>query len=241
MKNVFLSSVFGALLIGTSIFATQWTTSQVCDNEFYSQASQDKFVQQLLYNMLGKNDAGSYLEVGAGDPVIINNTMFFEKKYGWTGVSIDISSSSLDRWTTIRRNPLLIQDATESDYDKILQNFPNVIDYLSLDIDGNYDKVLAKLPLDKYTFKVITIEHDAYRFGNGFMLSERQILESFGYLRVCSNVLVKGRDFEDWWIHPSAFPPSMVFELTSLRLNKQDHREIIKTLRRLNPRWAIKG
>lgn len=197
---------------------------------FHAQASQDKFVYALLYGLLDKQDAGFYLEIGAGDPIFINNSYFLEKSLKWEGTSIEISSKYLKKWSSARDNLLLIEDATKCDYETILESFPQIIDYLSLDVDGFYTDVLERIPFDKYLFKIITIEHDFYVFGDIYREKEREVLSSLGYHLLCADVLHVGRDFEDWWIHPSVFPPSAFSQLTSLDLNGKDHREVIKNI-----------
>ncbi len=200
------------------------------EESFYSQASQDKFVYALLYDLLGKQDKGYYLEIGAGEPIHINNSYFFEKNLEWSGVSIDISDNLSERWYAERTNSLLSEDATKSDYDAILQDFPQVIDYLSLDIDGFYDVVLMRIPFDKHIFKIITIEHDFYRFGDVFRERERQILTAWGYHLLCPNVRHNGFAFEDWWIYPSAFPSDEFSTLISLDLQDKEHTQLIQTI-----------
>jgi hypothetical protein len=205
----------------------------------YSQASQDQFVYSLLYELLDKQDEGYYLEIGAGHPSSGNNSYFFEKALGWKGVSLDINSSATQSWYSIRQNTLLIEDATLADYQSILKPFPQVIDYLSLDIDNNYDIVLQKIPFDEHIFKVITIEHDFYRFGDKYRQKEREILESLGYRLLCPDVSIylSGMNymFEDWWIHPSAFPPDLLAKLTSFDLKGKRHDQLISIIKELLP------
>ena len=200
---------------------------------FFSQACQDEFLDMVLYGLTNKKDQGYYLEIGGADPVANNNSYFFEKNYNWKGVSIEINERFLQPWIKQRTNPLLIEDATKSDFVSILQSFPHSIDYLSLDVDGHYDYVLSRIPLHKYTFKVITIEHDFYRFGNVYREKERAILNAHGYHLLCPDVIYSGLCFEDWWIHPSAFESSDFLKLTSLDLHKKDCQEIIKILKTL--------
>jgi hypothetical protein len=111
-----------------------------------------------------------------------------------------------------------------------------VIDYLSLDIDSSYDVVLQKMFLNDYIFKVITIEHDFYRFGDKFRKDEREILSSLGYYLLCPDVSVffSGRDciFEDWWVHPAAFPADVFSKLTSLDLRAKSHDQLINIIRK---------
>lgn len=203
---------------------------QIKQKDFYSQASQDEFVYTILYDVLNKQDGGFYLDIGAGDPIHTNNTYFFEKNLKWKGASIDLNEN---QWSTVRKNPLLVQDATQSDYASILKSFPRVIDYLSLDVDSAYDVVLEKIPFDDYIFKVITIEHDFYRFGDLYRERERNILSAAGYYLLCPDVSHPAcGSFEDWWVHPSAFPPSVFSKLTSLDLTEKDHQEIIRDFKR---------
>jgi hypothetical protein len=201
--------------------------------EFHSQAGQDEFVYSVLYGVLDKQDQGYYLEIGAERPIVINNTYFFEKNLRWSGVSLDISTAYVGQWLFQRKNPLLVIDATKANYDIILKDFPQVIDYLSLDIDGNYDIVLERLSKVDHIFKVITIEHDAYRYGDQYRKKEREMLSSLGYYLLCSNVRKGNRVFEDWWIHPQFFPREKLSALTSLDLHEKDCNEIVRILKRL--------
>ncbi|MGD0664287.1 MAG: hypothetical protein ABSA17_00975 [Rhabdochlamydiaceae bacterium] len=229
--------IFGAILTSSNHCIASPPFSKHEQINYNSQASQDRFVECILYGLLGKQDNGYYLEIGASHPIEHNNTYFFEKKYGWKGVSIDIDDGYKNRWPSIRQNPLLIEDATKSDYRLILKPFPQVIDYLSLDIDTNYDIVLRKIFLNDYIFKVITIEHDFYRFGDKFRKDEREILSSLGYYLLCPDVSVffDRRDsiFEDWWVHPIAFPPDVFTKLTSLDLKGKSHDQLINIIRKL--------
>ena len=206
---------------------------QIDEREFYSQANQDKFVYSLLYGLLDKQDKGYYLEIGASEPIYINNSYFFEKNVQWDGVSIDISDQFVELWQATRKNLLLSEDATRSNYTSILKNFPRVIDYLSLDVDGYYDVVLEKVINSDHVFKVITIEHDFYRFGDAYRQKERTILTELGYYMLCSDVSNEGNAFEDWWIHPDFFPASVFSKLTTLDLRALDYTEIMPLIRNL--------
>lgn len=203
---------------------------------FYSQVNQDEFVVTLLYDLLGKQDSGVYLEIGAGDPMQINNTYVLEKTYGWQGISIDISSSLTSRWYSVRSNPLLVKDALALDYCAVLKELPQVIDYLSLDIDGYYDVVLRKVMDSSHIFKIITIEHDYYRYGDIYRNKEREILTAFGYHLLYSDIPDAGDVFEDWWIHPDYFPSFLLQKLTSQHLQGKTSDEIIHYIKTMIPK-----
>jgi hypothetical protein len=198
--------------------------------KFYSQASQDKFVFLMSYCLSNKQDQGYYLEIGSGDPVKINNTYFLEKNFNWRGINIDYNEGFCEKWASKRVNNLHILDATKADYQDLLQNFPKVIDYLSLDIDNFYDIVLERVLASNHVFKIITIEHDCYRYGDKFKDRERLMLKSKGYHLLCSGVSLCGGSFEDWWINPEFFGPELIQRLSLLDLDSKDHKILIETL-----------
>lgn len=225
VKNVGVSSIFiSLLLIGNPLSASE-------EVKFNSQACQDEFVYTILYKLLNKQDSGYYLEIGAGDPISINNTYVLEKNYGWMGMSIDILEPLSLQWNRLRKNPLLISDATQLDYSTLLRKFPKVIDYLSLDIDTQYDTVLKKVISSNHIFKVITIEHDAYRYGTIYRNKEREILTACGYHLLCGDISKNRCAFEDWWVHPDFIPPILLQQLKSLDLHHKDASEVIRNLK----------
>ena len=227
--NLFLVSVS---LGQTSISAASATYP---DTAFQSQASQDQFVYTLLYDILNKQDEGYYLDIGASHPVRISNSYFFDRNLSWNGIGIDISDEYASEWAKQRKNALLIADATRVDYAEILKPFPPVIDYLSLDVDEKYDAVLEVIPFDQYIFKIITIEHDAYRYGDVYRNAERKILSSHGYYLLCPNVSKLGYVYEDWWIHPSAFPSDVLDELKMMDLQDKDYQQLILNIQSIIP------
>ncbi len=172
----------------------------------YSQAHQDLFVRLLLD--FKRN--GFYVEIGASDPKESNNTYLLETELDWNGSSLEIDSDLTDAFNLVRKNKCIRADATDFDYRShfVKNKYPFQIDYLSLDIDPSAITfaALKKLPFNDYRFSVITYEHDCYTSGPEFMLKSREFLERHGYVRVVSNVLCCGRDFEDWYIDPTCVP-----------------------------------
>lgn len=169
-------------------------------DQFYSNAGQDEFA----FKLNNKKTSGFYLEIGCGDPTFHNNTMYLES-VGWSGISIDRDKYDYSS----RKNKYFQENALEISYKYFFRenNVPKILDYLSLDIDLSSTDCLYKLPLNEYAFKIITIEHDSYRFGDSPRNAQRKLLINSGYHLLCGDVtgppLLEHQYFEDWWVHPS--------------------------------------
>jgi hypothetical protein len=186
--------------------------------EYQSDARQDEFVT----NLLGFKKSGTYVDIGSCDSRISNNTYFMSSHLGWKGICIERDKYNSPSYN--RQNNLFInEDATMIEYDHVFKSFFGGgscrIDYLSLDVDTDSLCVLGMLPMSSYTFSVITIEHDAYLYGDHYRQPQRDLLLSQGYELLCSDVLVEQsgfdrRDcpFEDWWVFGD-FDKSIVREV----------------------------
>lgn len=93
--------------------------------------------------------------------------------------------------------------------DAVLDNFgaPRIIDYLSLDVEGQEYAILSTFPFEKYKFRTLTVEHNAPHVGPELQTKIRNLLTANGY------VYVKGNDdiqrwghgpIDDFYINPSA-------------------------------------
>jgi hypothetical protein len=164
----------------------------------YSQCGQDRFALAVLN---GKTD-GLFAEIGTSHPIEINNTYGLEQ-IGWRGFMVDNDPGCIkllgDR---PRKSPFIFADATKLAWNaKSIPHFGEVFDFLSLDVDAATVATLRGIPLGEIRFRVATIEHDAYRFGNGPRNEMREIMWCAGYILVCSDVKNQGMEFEDWWVH----------------------------------------
>jgi hypothetical protein len=170
----------------------------------YSQVKQDLFV--LEKTNFKKN--GTFVDIAAGHPMDINNTFLLENEYEWNGISVEIDSRWNQLWNK-RKCKYLNCDAFSLDYDKLFNELAetnkikdNTFDYLSLDLEPTEltDKLLHILPLNKFKFKVITYEHDAYRYGFFYKNRAMDYLKSLGYSLCKENIINIGNDpFEDWY------------------------------------------
>jgi hypothetical protein len=166
----------------------------------FSQAGQDLFVLSLLD---GKRN-GIFLDLGCNQPILINNTFLLESQFGWSGLSVDIDESHFPMFV-FRKCKTLAADCTQLDWDHVVDELgTSKIDYLSLDLEPPAVtlKGLMNIPFDRVNFSVVTFEHDAYRSGDEVKAVSRKIFEDSGYVRLCSNVILDGFVFEDWYYNP---------------------------------------
>lgn len=168
-----------------------------------SDAHQDKFA----YERCGCSEFGIFLDIGCGDPQLGNNTYTLETELKWRGLLMDISPDNVYRCQLVRRSVVIQADALQFDWKKVADDpwMGKEIDYLSLDIDDQPNEfpktvvVLKNLIDAGFVFKVITVEHDAYRMEEPRRL-QRELLSANGYELtvpdICGSI---GRPFEDWW------------------------------------------
>jgi|WetSurSiteA1Bulk_404760.scaffolds.fasta_scaffold00217_7 hypothetical protein len=168
--------------------------------ENFSQCFQDMFILMMLK---GKHK-GNFLEIGCGDPFFNNNTALLEKKFGWSGLSIDIDLEKIGKFNLKRESTAFCGDATKIDFDKILRE--DYYDYLQIDCDPAIIsfQVLQRIPFETAKFAVITFEHDNFcDERKDIKERSREYLRSFGYIMVVNNIAEdRFSDFEDWWVHP---------------------------------------
>jgi hypothetical protein len=62
---------------------------------------------------------------------------------------------------------------------------------------------LKRIDFNKYSFSVITYEHDLYDAGPEPRAESREILASFGYTLALSDVRHGDLQFEDWYVNES--------------------------------------
>lgn len=77
------------------------STQHKMTEQYHSQWKQDKFLEETIFK---GHKEGVFVDVGAHDGVTINNTLFFEKKHGWTGINVEPIKSVYDKLNTNRPN-----------------------------------------------------------------------------------------------------------------------------------------
>jgi len=196
---------------------------------FYSQSKQDEWVNILLN---GKTD-GYFLDIGAYDGVATSNSYFFESEKGWTGVCVEADPGPFVNLSRVRTSKNY--NVAAMDYDGVC-NFsnmvvgsgpeipcrkingileesgaPDFIDYLSIDIEGLEYTVLSDIDFDRWTFGLMTVEHNLYCDGPENKNKIYDLLTSRGYVRVQEDVVSLDNSnpiwylqpYEDWYVHES--------------------------------------
>ena len=173
------------------------------DNNF-SQSGQDQFA----YNISGSN--GTYLEIGAHDPVINSNTFNLEVKCNWNGISVEYDKSFQMSWgdNKQRKNNVIWDDAFNINYSSLIKQreLPNRLNYLSCDIEPaeNTFNILKKVISSKLNFDFISFEHDKYSIGNKYEDLSIEYLKNYNYKVAVKDVYSRNKRYkiyETWFVN----------------------------------------
>jgi len=185
--------------------------------EWKSQLGQDEFVARMMQYKRG----GTYVDIGAGDPIEISNTFALERNLGWSGVLCEKNPDLLAAIMRNRPGNIVHDDALTADWSTMFSKIADDIwiDYLSLDLEPPELtlSVLRSLPLDRFRFRIATVEHDLYRVGGHKRSVEMaSIMYAAGY-RFFDTVGVVSESgqhlpIEDWWIHSLSGIDAEVFK-----------------------------
>jgi len=170
-------------------------------DDFYTEDNVPIYAS-IAYKLNNDLKNGYYVEIGSSHFKENSNTYYLEKEHNWNGLSVDISEHYSDLFNKNRKNKCINDNALTINWEKHFQenNFPDVIDFLSIDIDfdaGIHSNTMAflNLPLSRYKFNIIVIEHAGgaqYRFEHSKNM-QREILSMFGY-----HLIYRG-DCDDIW------------------------------------------
>ena len=165
--------------------------------KWHSEIGQDAFA----YDFCGQRNMGTFLDLGSWHPWECNNSYSLEQ-LGWRGLLIDQDAAYERVCQMERKSPILISPAEAVDWKNVLPvyGFNSVIDYLSLDVEGQELVVLKNLAKSGFEFRAITCEHNAHSHGAGPRNAQREFLLSQGYtLTHPDKTTGTGLIFEDWW------------------------------------------
>jgi len=203
-------------------------------NEFTSVGDQG---QDLFAYICNDCEPGFWIDMGARDfkppyDYGANNTYGLYKA-GWKGISFDLANHAASYPSDVK---FFNVDCTNQEkIDKIFQenedDIPEIINYLSIDMDKNSYAGLKTIDLNKYKFVCMTVEHCAKLYGEERnKIKERELLLDYGY-----EIVVPWNNFEDWYIHPDLVDKTRLEPLKKLHSFKQpfnslDYNNIIDIL-----------
>jgi FkbM family methyltransferase len=122
-------------------------------------------------------------------------TLLFNE-VAWAELSTLQSFSQRDAHSLSRQNGTLYEVETVSLNDLLAERgAPNVIDYLSIDTEGSEFEILESLDFDRYTFRIITVEHNHTADRSRVF----ELLSAHGYGRVFPQL----SRWDDWYVHAS--------------------------------------
>ena len=162
------------------------------------QLGADRFVMDAYSYKRG----GTFLDIGAGQPVHISNTVALERCLGWTGVLCDIEHHEALRRERVA--DLILPDAFLVNWREVAKTvYPSGrCDFLSLDLEPPVltEYAMRILPWDAIRFGIVAIEHDSYR-EDGPQRQERMraFMLANGYKHFAEVA------HDDWWVDPLVF------------------------------------
>ncbi len=192
-------------------------------NKSYAQAAQDLFA-----NYVCDYDDGYFLDIGCSDGVFFNNSKLLEER-NWRGLLIDFEKGGIDNCKKTRESTSLHIDLMKVNLENIFSdnNTPNMIDYISFDVDQATEHTLRNFPFERYRFKCMTFEHDLYRNGDKLKVLSQKLFIENGYTLVCENVCHGGNPFEDWWVDAKLIDK----DISNLYCNNLEYLEIMKKMK----------
>jgi len=184
-----------------------------------SQFGQDLFVAKLLEFKTN----GFFVDIGCGTSDLdlnyahfssMSNTYLLEKDLKWEGVALDYDKNYCDIACKHRKSVHCV-DLMEHNINDVLaeKGCPKHFDYLSFDVDEAQRKVLDDFDFDKYSFDILTYEHnysvelkhpDSIYCGDRDYSREK--FQKLGYKILFGNVgLSDTEHIEDWYVSDRLF------------------------------------
>jgi len=187
-----------------------------CNGQF----GQDFFVTSILQGQTG----GFFVDIGCGTSTLdlnhvpisaMSNTYILENSLGWDGIALDYDEKYCKKAEKYRPSVSCVNLMEENINDVLAQrNCPDHFDYLSFDVDEAQRKVLDEMDFDKYSFRILTYEHNFStekdpRYNgkyNGDQAYSREKFADLGYHILFGNVgITYEQQIEDWYVNDELF------------------------------------
>lgn len=157
----------------------------------YSQSKQDLFAM-----LVNNNQPGFFIDIGCSIPSFQSNTKLLLEN-GWSGICVDIEPRH-EEWKEFPKAQFIQGDATKIDWIQIAM--PYSVQYASVDVDFYTYDALKNL-MSTVSPWALTVEHDAYRFGDALRTLQREFMKAEShYSPVRLDVSSNNCPYEDWWL-----------------------------------------
>ncbi len=131
-------------------FRIIWLEKIFLKRHSYSQCGEDIFIKKFFK----KKNNGSYLDIGAFNPIKFSNTLLLHKK-GWHGTNIDLNQTSIDLFNICRPRDKNICAAISNKEKKVKVNIENIFSPLNT-ISLERSKKLNQNSIKKNSFYLRT-------------------------------------------------------------------------------------
>lgn len=187
-----------------------------CNGQF----AQDFFVASIIEN----KKHGFFVDIGCGTSTLnlkhvpifaMSNTYMLENSLDWDGIALDYDETYCEL-AKRNRHTVSCVDLMQENINDVLaeRGCPEHFDYLSFDVDQAQRKVLDEFDFEKYSFKILTYEHNYSTEGdpnyNGMYDGDkdysRKKFTDLGYNILFGNVGLNARQMiEDWYVNDELF------------------------------------
>ena len=147
-KYISRNSIFYKPYLFFRIF---WLEKFFLKKKSYSQCGEDIFIIEFFKNKITN---GTYLDIGAFNPIKFNNTYLLHKK-GWKGTNIDLNQTSIDLFKILRPHDQNICAAVSDKIEKVEVYLENLFSPLNT-ISPDRFKLFHNDTLKKKTYHVET-------------------------------------------------------------------------------------
>ena len=131
-------------------FRIIWLEKIFIKRKSYSQCGEDLFI----YNFFKNKNYGTYLDIGAFNPIKYSNTLLLYKK-GWKGINIDLNQTSIDLFNIFRPRDKNICAAISNKEEKVRVSMENLFSPLNT-ISLKRSKKLSQNNIKKNLYYVKT-------------------------------------------------------------------------------------
>jgi len=131
-------------------FRIIWLEKIFFKRKSYSQCGEDLFINNFFKN----KNYGTYLDIGAFNPIKYSNTLLLYKK-GWKGINIDLNQTSIDLFNIFRPRDKNICAAISNKEEKVRVSIENLFSPLNT-ISLKRSKKLSQKNIKKNLYYVKT-------------------------------------------------------------------------------------